>query len=213
MAFPTVQSATGNNSGANTTSQVITFDGGTAVGDRVLVFITNDGGAGMSVTSGTGWAQLFQRTVDGVTARLTCFWKDWDGSGDNLTLDCSASEGLSWAIVAIEAGTFDDTTDPEVGTASFGTSDSPDPPSLNPTNWDVEDTLWIASYGWDGNVAHSAYPTNYSSNQFTTRWANTGGAGVAVATRNNAAASEDPGVGTLASSEQWAAQTVAIAAR
>jgi hypothetical protein len=207
MTFPSVASNNGGNSGGNVTSQVIAMPSGATVGDLVLVFIANDGNATISVTSGTGWTQLRSNAVS-TLARVTLYYKVLTGSGDNLTIGISANEGV--AYVSYRVTDQHASSAPEASTAATNTNANPNSLSLNPTNWDVEDTLWFTVYGWDGNVSHTTYPTNFASNQRTERWANTGGCGIAASTRNNAAVSEDPGNATLSGSEDWVAFTVAV---
>jgi hypothetical protein len=205
MTFPTVVATNVGNSGVSTAAHAINMPASISVGDLLLVAFCNDDVDTVSITSGTDWAQLF--STSNASMRLSVYWKIATGSGDNLTLTTSGSEGtahISYRITGHAAA-----TDPECGTTATGSSTSPDPPSLNPSAWDAEDTLWIAVYGWDGHVANSAYPTSYDDNQLTERWANASGSGVAMATRELNASSDDPGVGTIGS-EEWAANTIAI---
>lgn len=94
-------------------------------------------------------------------------------------------------------------TAPEVGTIANGTAAAADPGALNPTGWDVEDTLWIA-VGASGETGTggtydgiSAAPTNYTDLAQTGNSADAIGAVEgAVAFRQNAVASEDVGTFT-----------------
>lgn len=94
------------------------------------------------------------------------------------------------------------TTIPEAGTIANGTAAAADPGSFNPTNWDNEDTLWIAvdvngmtnaTGSWTKVGAGTL--TNYSgqANSNTTDSGTVGQTEVAVAFRQVAAASEDRG--------------------
>ena len=69
-----------------------------------------------------------------------------------------------------------------------GAARTPDPPSLNPANWDVEDTLWIVYYATDSNPTATAYPINYNSNQYT---GEAPGTAMGIAMRAPAVASEE----------------------
>ena len=87
-----------------------------------------------------------------------------------------------------------------------GSSATPDPPSLNPTNWGLEDTLWVVYAGWASSDTLVSYPSSYIDGVTAS------GAGVRVASaiRKLGASSEDPGVFTLNSSVSWRAHTIAI---
>lgn len=207
MSFPTVAATNSGNSGADATSHVINMPAGVAVGDRLIVLFTNDNDVSVTVSSGTGWTELFTGTVS-LTLRYTGYWKDATGSGDNLTIDTGTAQGSAHASYRITG--HDPATSPEAAALGAGVDTNPNPPDFNPTAWDAEDTLWIACYGWDGNTSHTSYPANYTSNQVTDRWANAAGVGVAVSTRNLNAASENPGTATISASVVWIATTVAI---
>lgn len=210
MAFPQVQSSASGNSGANSTTHSITLPSGITAGDLVIVFFSNDDAATASVTTpASGWeGPIGQGVSPSNSNRLSVFWRFCDGTeGATITITLTSTNGAAWTTYRISG--CDSTTDPEISATASGTSTSPDPSSLSPS-WGADDTLWFAVYGWDGNVAHSSYPTNYSSNQLTDRWANVAGAGIASASRNLNASSEDPGAGAIASSDQWVAYTVAI---
>jgi hypothetical protein len=92
---------------------------------------------------------------------------------------------------------------PAPGTVAHATT-AADPGSLNPANWDVEDTLWIslAGIGETGTggafTGLSASPTNYSGDVLSAISQDAiGGAQIGVGFRQLAAASEDPGGWTL----------------
>ena len=209
MAFPQVAATNSGNSGANATSHVINMPAGVAVGNLVIVCFCSDNDlTTVSVSSGTGWAQLFTAARSG-SCRVSVYWKVADGSGDNLTIDTSASEGSAHTSYRITG--FDSGTAPEAGTAANDFGTTPDPPTLNPAGWDIEDTLWIAIYGWDtGDRVHDAYPANYTGNQVTNRWNSTDGVGIAVSTRELNAASDDPGTGSMTTNVTWVANTIAV---
>lgn len=197
MTFPAVAATNSGNSGANATSHAINMPASVAVGDQLIVVFANDGTATVSVGSGTDWNQKSTGALGFV--RLTIYEKIATGSGDNLTLNTSASEGSAHVSLRITGAHA--TTDIAASTQTGVTGSTiMGFNSLNPADWDAEDTLWIAAGGWDGNIAHSSYPANYTSNQVTNRWANSNGVGVAVATREVNASSEDPGDGAVASS-------------
>ena len=200
------------NSGANATAHTVNVP--TAVAGRLqLVGFVNDGDATASVTTpASGWTQLFTQAV-GTAARLTLFGHVADGTeGSTITVTTSASEGSAYVSGQIIDWYGTLATGVNVGTAATGTSANPNPPSLDPADWGAEPTLWISLYGWDGNVAHTTYPADFTGHQATNRWANTSGCGIAMAARIQNVASLDPGTATIGS-EDWVANTIAVRAQ
>jgi hypothetical protein len=97
------------------------------------------------------------------------------------------------------------------GTVSSGST--PDPPSLNPSNWDVEDTLWLTAVSVDTSRTVTDH-SNWDGAGFTdyADYVSGGnnGATLAIARLESAAASVDPGTITISSSDDWIAATIAI---
>lgn len=115
------------------------------------------------------------------------------------TADTSANDSC---MILIAVPGAHPTTPPEAGTMAVGTS--PDCGSLNPSGWDVEDTLWIA-VGASGEVnTTGSYtgigtaPTNYIGQADSGISADAaGGVEGSVAFRISSAASEDPGTWSM----------------
>jgi hypothetical protein len=208
MAFPVVESTASGNSGANSLTHAITLPSGIAAGDLILVFFNNDGLQTASVTTpASGWNGPVGQDVT-ASNRLSMFWRWADGTeGATITITVTSTEAAAWTVYRISGA--DDTCDPEISAGATGTSVTPDPDSLT-TSWGSRETLWLAVYGWDGNVAHSSYPTDYADNRLTNRWADTVGVGIASATAYGITETDDPSAGALASSEEWVAYTVAV---
>lgn len=218
MAFPTqvAGSPVAGNSAANVAnpSSLISFPSGN-VGDLLILSIVADGSAAYTTSSGT-WTSL--GGSGGTTVSYFQTWykvaQETGGNTGNDAFACTraGTEGYSWVVYRFDVSSIHSSTAPANGTIanSSAGSTAPNPPSLDPAGWATEDTTWLVIYGWDGNVAHSTYPANYTDNQITDRWANTNGVGIAAATRDLAAGSEDPGAAAIASTEQWSANTYAI---
>jgi hypothetical protein len=213
MAFPQVAATNSGNSGANATTHTVNLPSGISAGDLLVIFWSNDGTATASITTpASGWTTLvdaLDANASTPTTHLYVWYRVADGGeGSTITVTTTAGEGSAYTAYRI-TGHNVPTDPPEYTGANPASSANPNPPSET-ASWGSADNLWIVGYGWDANVAHNAYPANYTSNQLTSRWANTGGSGIASATREVATATEDPGTATLASSEQWAAVTVVI---
>jgi hypothetical protein len=208
-AYPKLTTAS-QNSGADTTTLNVTIPA-VAVGDILVIAPVKDGTGTItwpgSPTFQVGVAQASDSHFMGVRWRRIDGTEGW-GAGGSLALT-GASEG--WAAAVGKVSGAHSSTAPEFASAfnSTGTT-TPDAPSLDPTGWATEDTLYLVIYGWDGNSAHSAYPTNYTTAQTTSRWANTAGVGVAMAARRFTAASDNPGTATISVAEEWVAVTVAV---
>ncbi len=210
----TVQSVTPTSFPTDSTTHNVQMPATVNSGDLLMVFISSDGTP--DFTTPSGWTGFF-------------FWNSWAGSGNKFSMWAKRSDGteggttVNWATNVAEkaaaqvyritgwrdSGTI--TNDIEWANAG-ATSTTPDPPSLNPVNWDVEGTLWIASYGAEDNDDLTSYPTGYSGGTFTKSDAalSTTSTSMASAWRNLAAASEDPGTFTTAASKFWIASTVAV---
>lgn len=208
MGFPIVGASNAGNSGANVTQNALTVPSHSA-GDRMLALFASDSADAVSIGASSGlWTNFFSG-ISTTVCRLNFFYRDVAASGETLRIDTATAQGASWILYRINKGTFDPATAPAIGTISTGASANPDPPSLT-SPWGAEDILWIPVYSWDVGSAHSAYPANYSSNQQSSVWADAGGEGIAAATRELNASSENPGTGTIAASRVWIAQTIAI---
>ena len=109
----------------------------------------------------------------------------------------------------IAAGTYQGV--PVAGTAATGSNSSaPNPPDYT-SGFGVYKTLWIATSHSQGVSNVNSAPSGYS-NFIDISTSNTGdnGAAMASATRETVAASENPGTFALSSTEDWAANTIAI---
>lgn len=223
MAFPTV-SAGDSQSGiqtSNSTSWTGTYPTNIVAGDLIMLFVSADGGG---VASATGFTQIQTRGSTGPANTISALALEAAGTeSGSFTITISASEQGCWRTIRIPASQWfsgsigSDTDSFRSQGANGGTSTNPDPPANNPTNWDVEDTLWIVFAGSDhGNTTYTGFPTNYTQEDHSTAGGHAaesggaGGAGMGVAYRQLAAASEDPGTFTTDATEDWGALTIAV---
>jgi hypothetical protein len=215
MSFPLPRGiSTIGNMTTNTSPTVITLPSGIVVGDRVQVWLTVDQtGTG---TWPAGWTQLFS-VPNGLVVTHESYYRDWtgtetipQGSGGSISVSHAANMSAWVAYIVAQVGTFDPATAPQWQTAT-GNTTTPNPAPLDPPTWGTEDTRWYASCGWDnGTTALSTNPASYFS-VHTDRSDNNQGVGTAVAVRNNAVGSEDPGPFTLvgATAREWVASVTA----
>lgn len=181
-------------------------DGGILAGDLLVAIAGLDDK--VTFTWPTGWLEIKDETGNGDAVSAGVAYK-WADGGEAGTISVSTSVGPTGGgarILCIRGA--DPDTPPEISTGVSASTANANPDSLNPTGWDVENTLWIAAMVNDGDVAVTAGPTGYVDFG-NTRWASTSGAGVATAVKRSAAASEDPGAFTH-TAEDTRAFTIAV---
>ncbi|MGH3029283.1 MAG: hypothetical protein ACRDNE_00675 [Gaiellaceae bacterium] len=180
--------------------------GGIQADDLLIAVAGFDGNPTISWPS--GWTEIKDEAGNGSAVRVGCAYKRATGGEiGTVAITTSVAEGGGGRILCIRHA--HPTQPPAISAGANGSlANSADPDALNPAGWDVEDTLWIAAMGNDGDVAVTAGPVNYYDFG-NARWANVAGAGVATAFRRNPAGAEDPGTFTHAA-EDNRAFTVAV---
>jgi hypothetical protein len=201
VAFPTVAARATDINITSTTSQALDLPTGITAGDLLVVTVQIATGIPQTITWPSGWTQLYSQ-VNGVVVQGAAAYRVADGTeGSTVTITLSSNSGVQ--SVALRITGHDSATAPQAGTATTGTTSTPNPPSLTPTGG-AKDYLWIACCVSDAaNV--TAAPTNYSN--LTVPGS---GSDIGTAERLLNAASEDPGTFTLASSNEWVANTIAV---
>jgi hypothetical protein len=208
----TVQSITTTSFSTDSMPHYVAMPATVNAGDLLIAFFASDGTPDVDLPS--GWTFFFG-------------WDSWGGTGNKFSMYAKRAAGT-------EGGTtvnFQTTTAEKAAAQVYritgwrdsgilsndvewvnagATGTSPNPPSLNPAHWDVENTLWIAAYGADDDHAATAYPTGYTGGTYTESDASATSTSMGSARRINAAASEDPGTFTIAASAFWIASTVAV---
>lgn len=212
MTFPTEATTASSSQTTDATTHTVTMPSGISAGDKLTAAVSFDGRP--SVTGGTlsdNWQQIFATADSGDNVSLVVWQKVSDGTeGSSQTITIGTAQ-TSASRVWRFAGASTITAIESAITQGSSAGTAPDPPTLNPTNWGTEDTLWIALGASDnGTVTATAFPTSYTN----TGQVNSGNAADGVtlswATRANAVASEDPSAFTLSSSEEWCTATLAI---
>jgi archaellum component FlaG (FlaF/FlaG flagellin family) len=183
----------------NSTTTTVTPPEGIANGDLVLLFISKDGAE--AFTTPEGWTFLRGR---GDTANyLAVFYKIATGAIEAFNV-AHPSERTSWICVAIT-----NASDPVA--SDFTTHvENPNPGSLS-SGYDAgTTTTWFGVIGWDNNNWLTAYPEGYADNRLTVTPGHYAGAGIAIASKTNTEASDDPGAFTLNASTWSQAGTIAV---
>ena len=168
------------------------------------MLFASDGSTGIYFPA--GWTELF-RTANGGDCTLAAYYRIADGEeGATIQVTTSGSQQTAHTSYRLTStGEFNI----DVGTAATGTSVNPDPPSLT-SEYGTRDYVWFAICGYDRNRTVSSYPTDYTDGRCD--YANNSyGCGVGSARRELNEETEDPAAFTISSSDQWVANTIAIA--
>lgn len=209
MAFPQVAATnTSLEDAGNVTSHTVSLPSGIVSGNLLIVGFNTDGQE--SVTWPTGWTEIFEGIAASSQCTLAIAYRQADGGeGSTIIVTTGTSERSAHWSYRITDHEAPATQAPQASGGATGTSASPDPDSLTPTGG-AKDYLWIAVEGHDRDKTTDAFPTNYDSNQVNTAGAGAGSAGVAAATDEVNAVSEDPGAFTISATEEWVTATVAV---
>jgi hypothetical protein len=219
MAFPVIESVAVGTVVANDSTWDVTYPSGVSAGNLLVLILGSDGsGVTLSSISG-GLSWLFNQISGAAETILYAKAVAAGGESGTITATISATEQGCWAFLRISGwqGTIGTTFDNAAATGAVavartsGSSTTPNAPSLDPTNWVIEDTLWLNAAVNDGTPTYTNKDANYTYITGSPQSSGgTAGAGLAVSSRNNAVGTEDPGAYTLSATETWAAITVGI---
>ena len=182
---------------------------GIVAGNLLIAFASNDstGGTNMGIS---GWTQLSHTQYTGNVVSFG-IWAKIAVGGDTATLTGAAQDYAACVVRITGHGVSNIATDIKVGTPATGSSETPDPPSLDAST--LRRWLWIASNGSDDDDNNASYaPTNYTPVAQVESAQSTSSTMVQVAYRITDAQTENPGTFALTSgqAEEWIAQTIAI---
>ncbi len=208
LAAPLVASVTETAFGTDTTDHHVDMPATVDAGDLLIVLFTND--ENTIVNTPTGW-NLMTSDANGPHVRLSVYYRIAAGTEGGTTVNFVTTSAEEAVAQVYRVTNWHGITPPEISTAATGTDTTPDPASLDPTGWDVADTLWLAVAGQDrGDQGTPTYPASYTNGISTLSSNGTGRCQIHSARRVLAAASEDPGAFTIPVSEQWVAFTIAV---
>jgi hypothetical protein len=213
MAFPQLAATAAAADTSNKLTRDFTLPTGIFAGQLLIAFIVMDDQAdtGDITITTPGWlllkdSQDFGGFAGPATAKCTVAYKIAVGSETTMTVTSTNSE--TCAFVCLRITDYDAGTPPQIVFDAFGGAAS-DPVSLTPS-WGAEDTLWITGIatnpGWS---FATAAPTGYS-NLTEAHWNQDDGVGMAIATRERNAASEDPDAFGWSAAGQVARITMAV---
>lgn len=202
MAYPIVESISSGSVTTNTASPItIDLPSGLKGGNRLLLLLATYDSPVPSVVGFTYMRDSLRTGVRFMTyERLVV--SDADATTASVSWTGGSSQKLSYICFRISnAIALSDVA------FATGSNAGPNPPASSVGA--SSENLVVAAYAWaPESTLHSNYPTNYSNNQTLKMITASGGFGLAVATRNVAATSDDPGAGGLTFLASWAAITI-----
>lgn len=193
------------------TSHSVNLPATVTSGNLLLIFFTiGNASDSTAFTPPSGWTALFD--TEAQTARGACFAKVAAGTegGTSVSVTNTDSETATAQVMQISDwyGSLSGIT---TGTPANTTSAAPDPPSVT-ASWGSAKNLFIISvHASDDDQNLTAAPTNYTGlTSVISGGGNNNGGSTGTARRELEAATDDPGTGTLQSSEGWVANTIVI---
>lgn len=221
MAFPQIIDAD-TQSGtvrSNSTTWMLTWPTNLQSGDLVLGFIASDG---VSDPAGSTIQQFPNgHSPESSAGVLTFFKRKSDGTETGtFTVTFANGEQGAWRIFRITgwSGVLGTNTvftnfvaedgDVVAEVRHSGSSQFPDPPSVDPLNWGTEDTLWLAACAVDRSRTISAFPL--IDHQTADVSGGNNGQTLGVCTANSATSSLNPSTFTISASDDWACVTIAV---
>lgn len=206
MTFPVVATVGYSEESVDTTTHDVVVPASIGAGDLLMLWAAIDDTT--TEPSISGWSPVW--FLDGAHVGAV-YYKFAAGGETDFTYTTSVAQQSSnrtWRVTGAHAS-----SPPEVGaTGNNGFSSLVNPGTLSPT-WGTDDTLWVVFGAFDQNPTVSAYPVNYTDNQFSDF--STGGSeetrsGLVLCSRNLTAATEDPDAGTLSASVNLVSRLFAI---
>lgn len=200
----------GNDNGVSSNSHIVAMPA-IASGYRLVIFI---GASTSTWTFPAGFTEIFDAGTSG-QALIGVAYRDCDGSGSDpgatITVTSGSSRAAAWAVARLAPGTFAPGVPPEVApSVGTGNDAAPDCGAIT-VSWGVAArTLYIAAATMKeapGVAAVLTYPAGYVDNR-TLSFADST-ALVAICSKAELTAPENPGTYLMSVSRQWAAVTVA----
>lgn len=197
MAAPQFRTHAAGHSTTAATSHTIPFPSGVVNGDLVVLFLSIEELNANSDPPQSDWDSLIS-VVNSTLEFHSYKHKYLTGEATEVEITFNDAHNIAWVIVRVDSwsGDLDDVD----GNTDVGTSANPDPPS---TTLPSGDKLLFSIAGWRDDYSHSSYSSGYSANTITSRYAASGGVGIASSTKTSNSTSENPGQHTLSGSTLW----------
>lgn len=206
MAFPTIQPIETRQIASSTTHSIV-LPSEIVAGELVLIFHSNSSAV---PTYPTGWNATPIRATGFCYGALLYAVADGTTAGSTVSITLSSARAGCAQIIRISGWEGTIGSGLTVGTVdpAFDTLD----PAAVTASWGSDDNLFIcALVAGDDDVAVTGYPTNYTQGAYVNTGAGLNlGAEIATAYRELAAATDNPGSFTLASSESQGAVALVV---
>jgi len=212
LAAPAVASVTETAFSTDTTNHNVNMPAAVDEGDLLIAVFANDGSA--TVATPSGWSLLASNAYRS-QVRISVYYEIAAGTEAGTLVNFVTSAAEQAAAQVYRITNWHGVTPPEICTAATGTSTRPNALSLDPTEWDTSDTLWLAVAGQDrgDQAGTTAYPAGYTDGIGTVSSPTISSCRTLSARRTLAVASENPGAFTVPVSEEWIAFTIAVRPR
>lgn len=192
MAFAQVLSSNTSFVGSNNVNHSVTLPPVVGAGNLLLILAAVNGNP--TITAPAGWTPIADTNAGGSNKKELILAKSADGTEGGTTVTFTTDAGEQSAHVSLAIGNWS-------GNLSFiatsgipvnANGATPNPPAVT-APWGSEDNLFIAGGFLREGSTIDSYPTGYTSNQLSAT-TSTGSAGstMVIATRELAAASDDP---------------------
>jgi hypothetical protein len=190
MAFATISSVTKSRQDSDATSSSASYPATVASGDLAVLLVGADGSSSSPDFSGTAMTEI---TSDNPSLSVCSgsAYKFCDGTEDSSseTWDHGTAQTCSMMLIIVGKAAA---IAPEGAHAGGSSTNVANPPSLSPS-WGSDDNLWLAFGVYNGDQSVSSWPTNYDDNQQEEGNSSPAGVSIALCSRENAVATEDPG--------------------
>jgi hypothetical protein len=205
MTFPAVAATSVSSEASDTTTHTVTIP---AVSGGNLILINAGINGNPTVTKPSGFDFIFNYPFSNGTQAI--FAKVAAGTeAGTVDFSTDASEESSHTVYVIGSW-YGSLAGVEVSNGDQSNSDAPNPDAITAT-WGSADNLFIATNGLRRGRAVTGWPGSYTgSNISEATDAATSGSGAAMATRNLASATDDPGAFGLDGSTPWGAATLVV---
>jgi len=205
VAFPVVEGTATFNDLSNPVS--ITLPSGITSGELLLMLISLDSSSSNSITTPSGWTQLYHVIGSTNLRRAAAYYREADGT-EGSTVSVSADNNARWAANTYRISGAGVT--PEADASASGEDSQCDPASLTPS-WGSTKTLWIAAAHYrEVSLTFPSLPTNYSD-AVEAQYDDGGNQlpGLVSGRRELEASSENPGTFSTTLND-WVGATIAI---
>lgn len=222
ISFPVVETADGGfqaSSGGGIVAVNLPDGAGGITSGDLLVAVISCKAVGCGAGENASWNIINEESAGSSFVNSRIFTRIADGT-ETATSAFTTATNTQWAYQTYRIVGHDDSVPVESASATSAASPNttPDPPSLNPVGWDVENTLWLAVVSWacpSTFTEVTADPTGYTTIRTGNRceennWPTDVGLSVEGTSRQAATDSQDPSAFTISQSQRWNTFTIAV---